>query len=156
MGRALPVALCLAPAAALFLVPAEDPARSAARAAWPARGSGAFASYLPLAEAVLAGPAAREEDGRSVLRLGGVRFVSDRPSDDLTLHLVAREGIARGLRDAASELGRQLVIEGELMPVKGGADFLVEMSWARPTPLPGGSRCSAARCGWSSPPSAAR
>jgi hypothetical protein len=126
MGRALLVPLCLAPAAALFLIPAEDPARSAARDAWPARGSEAFASYLPLAEAVLAGPAARVEDGRSVLRLGGVRFVSDRPSGDMTLHLVARERIARGLGEAASELDLEVVIEGELMPEKGGADFLVE------------------------------
>ena len=126
MGRALLVPLCLAPAAAFFLTPAADPVRAAADDAWPARASGAFEGYVPLAEAVLRGPAAREQDGLPVLRLGGVRFVSDQPTADLTLHAVARDSIARGLRDAATERGQALVIEGELMPVKGGADFLVE------------------------------
>lgn len=126
MGRALLVPLCLAPAAALFLIQPVDPVRSAARDAWPAHGSGAFEGHVQLAEAVLGGPAAREEDGHAVLRLGGVRFASDQPSADLTLHAVARDSIARGLRDTATDLGQALVIEGELMPVQGGADFLVE------------------------------
>jgi len=140
MGRALPAILFLALAAALFLIPPADPVRLAALDAWPQEGTEAFEQHLPLAAAVLEGPAARRgEDGTIVLRLGGVRLASDRPGGDPAVHLLARRSILRGLRQVAAQRGESLVVEGELMPVAPGpgepggagpagpgAEFLVE------------------------------
>jgi hypothetical protein len=124
MGRVLLALLFLAPTAGLVLMPTADPVRAAAEDAWPSDAGDA--SYLALAEAVFASPAVRAEEGRRALRLGGVRFTTDQPTSDPTLHGAARDSIALGLEEAAVALGREIAIEGGWMPVDGGADFLVE------------------------------
>lgn len=121
MSRVLPALLVLALAGLMLLLPAADPLRLAALDAWPMdQDSAAFAELQPTARALIDAAPEPEPDVR-VLRLGGVRVVSDLPAD-LDVHLLARRAFLRGLRQAHAASGGDaaLRVEGELQPVAGG------------------------------------
>ena len=127
--------------AAVWLLPEADVARLAALDAHavleqkvgapPAEG--APDERQDLADVVLDGKAMIENDGKKArLSLFGVRFGSDIPSEDLTVHDLARRSLVRGLRERAAERGLSLDIEGENAPTtygqRFGANFLVTHS----------------------------
>ena len=129
MSRSLPFLLFAVLAGALFLIPPADPARLAALDAWPIdEDSDDFARFEALAEEVFAGPSVvRGADGQPTLHLRGVRLISDRGPYDLNVHGLARRSIVRGLRQVAAGRGESLSVEGELIPVRAGAAFLVRL-----------------------------
>ncbi len=129
MGRALSLLLVGLLAAALFASKPTDPARATALSvpellAQPVQVAG---TEITLGAAILSGPAARRgEDGRLTIRLGGVRLACTAfPTADLTVHGLARAALIAGLRRQAALRGDALWIEGELLPVPGGASVLV-------------------------------
>ncbi len=129
MGRAIPFLLLVALAGGLFFLPPADPARLAALDAWPTDGdSEEFAAFVPLAEAVFAGPdVTRDEAGGSTLSLRGVRLSAEHVGIDLDAHGLARRSIVRGLRQVAASNGDSLSVEGELLAAVEGGSFLVTL-----------------------------
>ena len=88
-------------------------------------------------DAVLDGPATdRVSAQESKLHLYGVRFVAaNPPSDDATIHDLARRSLIRGLRELAAERDVSLAVNGEWMPTPSGAargaNFLVTLDGSR-------------------------
>ena len=138
MVRVLSILVFVALVGGILALPQADPTRLAALKAYelfdeqPADADAeADANGPTLGELVLTGPAVVRDELGPVLRLNGVRMVSDRGAD-LEVHALARRSLIRGLRTHAAARGESLRVDGELAPAREhagtGADFLV--TWA--------------------------
>ncbi|NUP95985.1 MAG: Na+/H+ antiporter NhaC family protein [Planctomycetaceae bacterium] len=155
--------------AAVWLLPEADVARLAALEAHTVLEQkvglppeeGAPDERRKLSDVILDGKAMIENDGqRARLSLFGVRFDTNVPTEDLTVHELARRSLVRGLRDAAAKRGLSLDIEGEFAPTtygqRFGATFLVShnsdtgsigINYTQPDSEPASARLD----GWQSP-----
>ena len=132
MTRLLSLLVVLALGGALLLSPEPDPARLVALEVWrtleePVEGDPGGRS---LGEAVLQGGSVRETGERErTLRLGGVRLASVAGAAvELDVHGEVRASLLRGLRASPSlPEGTTLEVEGERVPVEGGAEL--EADW---------------------------
>lgn len=96
---------------------------------------------IPIRKVLFASDAFRPTGETSAKFLLGGALIRDleTPSEDLTVHLGFREGLVRGLRQAAAKEGIEIEIVGDQMPAMQGLGFdlavrrdLLQLSWNMP------------------------
>jgi len=166
LARLVGLVAVLAVAGTLVWMPEPDLGRLAALELYTALEAPASAEEgaPSLADAVLDGPAVRPgEPGELVLDLGGVRLART-PLEGMNvtepvgfeLHGVARRALVRGLREAATERGLALRVEGEDTPKGTGglqvlARFGPDALEVELTPDPDADEQLVAQRGWTPP-----
>jgi len=125
MGRWVPALLALAALAGVVFLPEVSRARLACLSAHELLGArvldGEGGEPRTLAELVLDGPAARKKpDGGVELSLYGVRLAADAGARaEMTMNIVLRRSIVRGLRQFGGEEHEPLSFVGEEAPRAG-------------------------------------